>query len=412
MSGGKGGSEGEPMIALGFLLLLAFLFGWFLWHQFKAPILEVFRWIRYGEMWIVYAVTGGERGACLDWLRHVQYGINNPPPQIMTWANECFGASYLQTLPSEGVLDHYRLSPASMKDIQRVVTYYDRWPFAAIFVAIGIYYASFTKRNLFKTRLNLEGFINVQSKMWPIIAPIVKFNPSKFSARKPGDMVPDVIPPYAEALSPEEWIAWHRIPVTNNIPDREATRRAFLLQLGPRWTGIHTAPIYIRALYAVFALKGAQKREEADAMLGDIALCWSLKGGLRLTGKLQDRIHNILNDPNVGGRADAIADQHAFRTTAVLSVLKWCRTQGGVLAPAQFTWVRAVDRNLWYPLNNLGRRSFHTEGAGALAHFMAEQIAKKPLPVPRIDTAIITLNGYMTRDDALPIPPREGDKSR
>ncbi len=95
----------------------------------------------------------------------------------------------------------------------------------------------------------------------------------------------------------------------------------------------------------------------------------------------------------------------------MVGALRYARFQGGVLAPAQFLWLRAVDRALWYPLNNLGRRSFHTEGAGAMAHFMAEQNAKKPLVVPRIDTAIITLNQYLARPDALPIPDREGAAS-
>jgi intracellular multiplication protein IcmP len=87
---------------------------------------------------------------------------------------------------------------------------------------------------------------------------------------------------------------------------------------------------------------------------------------------------------------------------------------GGVLAPAQFLWLRGVDRNLWYALNNLGRRSFHSEGMGAMAHFMAEQAAKKPLPIPRVDTAIITLNQFLSDPEkrSIPIPPREGDATK
>ena len=244
--------------------------------------------------------------------------------------------------------------------------------------------------------------------MWPVIAPIVNFNPIKTSARILGGLVPDKLPLFAEALSPEEWISWHRIVVTNNIPDREATRRAFVQQLGPRWNGIEMAPLYMQALFAAYALKGAQKREESDDFLGQIAVCWSEKGGLQLTPKIIKEIGRIIKDPELGGKAKAVAQQHAYRTTAMLAVLKWARSMGGVLAPAQFLWVRAVDRALWYPLNNMGRRSFHSEGAGAMAHFMAEQNAKKPLPIPRIDTAIITLNQYLATTGH-PIPPREGD---
>ena len=108
-----------------------------------------------------------------------------------------------------------------------------------------------------------------------------------------------------------------------------------------------------------------------------------------------------------------IAAEHAYRTTAILGVLKWARTMGGVLASAQFLWLRATDRGLWYPLNNLGRRSFHVEGSGAMAHFMAEQNAKKPLPIPRVDTAITAINQFLSdpQKRPIPIPPRADAKN-
>jgi intracellular multiplication protein IcmP len=79
---------------------------------------------------------------------------------------------------------------------------------------------------------------------------------------------------------------------------------------------------------------------------------------------------------------------------------------GGVLAAAQFLWLRGVDRDLWYSLNNLGRRSFHSEGAGALAHYMAEDIAGKAVPGARLETAIGALNQYLAANQPK-IPPRE-----
>jgi len=183
------------------------------------------------------------------------------------------------------------------------------------------------------------------------------------------------------------------------------------LQLGPRWNGIEGQPPHIQALYAAFALKGVQKREESDDLLGRLSLCWSPKGSFQMTPETASEVAKLIRDPEVGGKAADAAMQHAYRTTAMLNVLRWARTMGGVLAPAQFLWLRGTDRPLWYALNNLGRRSFHTEGAGALAHFMAEQNAKKPLPIPRIDTAIVTLNQYLA-ESGQPIPPREGDNAK
>jgi intracellular multiplication protein IcmP len=169
-------------------------------------------------------------------------------------------------------------------------------------------------------------------------------------------------------------------------------------------------PDYIEGLLAAFALMGSQKRDESEGLLNQLSLSWTAQKGFKPSSELMSKIHKILKDPEVGGKALEIANLHAYRTTAVLDILRWARWMGGVLAPAYFLWLRGHDRTLWYALNNLGRRSFHSEGAGAIAHYMAEQNAKKPLPIPRIDTAIVTLNQYMSSPNAAAIPPREGDK--
>jgi intracellular multiplication protein IcmP len=293
-----------------------------------------------------------------------------------------------------------------------MTTLYYRWPAALLLAGIGLYTLFFSPHNKFRTKHTLESFINTQAKMWPVISPIVKFNPSN-SGRILGGEVPDKLPMFAEPLSPEEWISWNRIPVVNGIPDRDATRRAFIQQLGPRWTGMDSAPPHIKGLIAAFAIKGAQKREESDDLLGRLALAWSPEKGLRMDAALTSDVAKILRDPELGGKTVHITDQHAWRTTAMLGLLRWARAQGGVLAPAQFVWLRAEDRALWYPLNNLGRRSFHSEGAGAMAHFMAEQAAQKPLPIPRVDTAYATLHTYLHDENrpSVPIPPREGAKA-
>jgi intracellular multiplication protein IcmP len=402
--------DAEPGFVL--FMLGAILFGilWLLWHSFKGPILELMRWLRYSELWIISFFTD-KQDACLSWLRYVRFNDLAPPPQIIQWTQACFGPDILDQMAAEDSIQYYQLSATSMSAVERIITYYDRWVLIAGLGWTGVYFAFFSPRNKFKTRHTLETFIKVQAKMWPVIAPIVNFNPAKSSARRLGDTMPDKTPIFAEAFSPEEWVSWHRIAVTNGIPDREATRRAFLLQLGPRWQGIEGMPLHIRALFATFALKGAQKRDESDAMLGRLSLAWSPKNGLSIPSDLMSEIERALHDPKIGGAALEAASHHAYRTTAMLEVLRWARSQGGVLAPAQFLWLRGADRGLWYPLNNLGRRSFHSEGAGAMAHFMAEKNAKKPLPIPRIDTAIVTLNQYFA-SAGLPIPPREGDSAK
>lgn len=408
--------QGEPdaiwtlVLLVGVIVLAAALF----WHLFRVPILEALRWIRYGELWMVSLFTHSQ-DKCLDWLRRAPTRpVPSIPPAWIGITYDCFGSSTIAGLSSEQKADYYYLTGVSMGVIETKATNFIRWPASAAFAFIAYYSVFVSPRNKFRVKHNLETFIKMQSSMWPVISPIVKFNPIKSSARAPGDMVPDKLPMFAEALSPEEWVSYHRIPVTNGVVDREATRRALFIQLGPRWNGIENQPPYIRALWAAYALKGAQKREESDEFLGRLAMCWDEKTGFNMTPEVSAEVKKIFADPKMMDKPKEVAAEHAYRTTALLAVLRWARSMGGVLAPAQFLWLRGTDRNLWYALNNLGRRSFHAEGMGAMAHFMAEQAAKKPLPIPRVDTAVVTLNQFLADPEkrSIPIPPREGDKPK
>lgn len=424
MSSGGQNTE-EPAFALILVIGVIALAGFAVWYFYKGPILEVLRWIRYGELWFLNLITH-QYEPCLQWLTHARFQDRSPSPDMIAWTNSCFGVEFLSkianaqgqaaaglagatSVPESTVQDYYSLSGASISTIGGEAAKFYRWPIIILFVSVGYYSLFMSPRGKFRAQLNLESFIRTQRIMWPVIAPIVDFNPIKYSARIPGDEVPDVIPPMAEAFSPEEWLSWHRIKVTNGIPERESTRRAFLLQLGPRWNGFDGLPVYMQGLLAAFALKGVQKREQSDQFLGKMAPYWSLKGGFKLPSEIVSEIRKILDDPKIGGKALDIGKDYAYRTTAMMGILRWARMQGGVLAPAQFLWLRVVDRPLWYALNNLGRRAFLTEGAGAIAHFMAEESAKKALVIPRIDTAIVTLNKYVSETNPK-LPPREEPK--
>ena len=412
MSGGN--QQGEPTTQLFLALAVVGGFLWFVWHETHVFWEDnVFRWLRFGELWVINLFMHHRYDACLQWLHHAPATRIDAPPKLVEVTNACFSPSYLASLPNDEMDQYYYMSMPPLMMLGAITTYYLKWPIMAVMGWFAYYILFKSPRNGFKVQHTLESLIGVQSKMWPTLAPIVKYNPSKHG-RLLGDPIPDQLPPFAEALSPEEWLSWNRIPLTNNIPDRDAARRAFTRQLGPRWGGVDSLAPYMQALVAAFALRGAQKRDESEALLGRISHAWSPDKGFVMESSLASEVAKVLKDPNTGGKALAVADQYAWRTTAMLGVLKWARANGGVLAPAQFVWLRAQDRALWYPLNNLGRRSYHSEGAGALAHFMAEEAAHKPLPIPRIETAIVTLNTYLHDPEKkpIPIPPRVGDKAK
>lgn len=404
------GQSDDPVWILLILICILGGAGWAVWYFFRPELLEAMRYLRLAEM-LPLVPFDPQIGACFTWLRQVPPEGTMPTDATIYAAAKCFGVSNLRGLSLAEAMKYYTLSPTSLGEVSHHVLGYLRW---AVLAACGwfVYRAMFiSKREAFRTKHTLESFIKVQAKIWPIIAPIVNFNPSKHSARIPGSAIPDKLPLFAEALSPEEWLSFHQIPVEGGIPDRERTRQAFLQQLGPRWRGAQELPFYMQALFVAFALKGVQKRDESDEFLGRLSLCWTAEGGFKPTPQIVAEVQKMLKDPAIGGAAMERASKNAYRTTALLGLLKWARFMGGVLAAAQFLWLRGVDRNLWYALNNQGRRSFHMEGAGAMAHFMAEDVAGKALPIPRLETAIVALNQYLAANQP-EIPPHGGAKGR
>ncbi len=367
----------DPTIVFAFFIIFLGFLAWVIWFLYHDHILEGLRYFRLLELFIVNILTLGKYSGLVQEI--------SPP-----WLGGAEGNVF--------TLQKFLL-------ITGIVGYFLRWPVAIVLFLSGVYLLFFSQRGRFKRQHNLESLIKVQAQIWPVINPIAKFNPGKYSSRAPGDPVPDQLPIFAEALSPEEWLAYHDIKLVNGLPEREAVRKALITQLGPRWEGVDKLPPYLRALFAAFALKGVQKRGESDDLLSEIAMCWSEKSGFHIPISLAKKIDAVMANPEIAGKAEAIAIKHAYRTTAMLGVLRWGRSMGGVLAPATFLWLRAHDREIWYPMNNLGRRSYHAEAAGAMAHFMAEQAARKPLPIPRIDTALITINQYLA-NNAVVLPPR------
>lgn len=271
-----------------------------------------------------------------------------------------------------------------------------RYPVAFILIGMALYIFLTDKTGRFKNNYGLESLLQVQAKTWPIVTPFIKFNPGKLKGRPPGGKVDQKMPLFSEALYPEEWMAFNRIRVMNGVPDRDQIRRALLVQLGPKFEGIDALPDHLYCLLASFALRGTRKRKECDALLGEIATCWSHDGGFVPSASVKAQAAKILTNPKVLEPLSAVLERHAYVATAMLAALQWARSQGGVLPPASFVWLRGEDRTMWYPFNNLGRRAFHVEAAGAMAHYQAELQAGRALSLPRVDSAVVSIVQYLS----------------
>lgn len=349
----------DKPVLMGITFFVFSLFCILFWFGFSVQISSGVRWVRVAELQLASLLTN-------------RYDV---------------------LLKQMMALEPIQITPEILFRISEVTMDIYRWPIMAILLIMAAI-CYFTKdKHPYVRRFDTEGIAKEQANAFPVTMPMVKFNPLKANHRTTGNPVPERLPPFAEALAPDEWVSHNDIPLVAGVIERDATRMAFAKQLGTRWKGVAALPLHAKALFAAFSMKANGMRSESDQFLGELAKHWEPGKGLVLPKELKREIANVIADPKMGRVTAKIAAQHSFTAPALLRCLTVAREQGGVLAPAQFLWLRAVDRSLWYALNNLGRGGVHTEGAGAIAHFRAEKAAGKPIPNPLVDPAV---DGLMT----------------
>lgn len=372
------------------MLVIIAIILWLFWYYFDDEMRNLIRWVRYAEMWIISWFVGDEysvilNGRELNW----QEGFESTPK----WQMELLTNKHLQYF-----------NALALKPLKYV--------FVALF-AFGAYWCyQHGPTTHYREKLGIEQLIRRQRQNFPVISPFADFDPSTQPPRPPGSPVPAELPAFAEALGPEEWLAYNNIPAPDGQIDEKAAARAFKKQLIGRWKGPKALKPYQQVLLAALCLKASRKRERSDEMMGRLAQCWTFKKGMRIDAKLLKEARAILRDKKLSKLVLSKCNQHAFVTTAMLRALATAREEGGVCAPAQFVWMRAHDRTLWYPLNNLGRQSFHMESFGAMSHYRVEKMTQRPVPIPKLEDAIKAITEYMGTRNARPIPQLDYSNSK
>lgn len=376
-------------LILGCVIILLMI----LWHFQKEIFKNIMLHYRYGQMWLADWFTDDDKPGFVN-------------GDVMRFEDTKAMSESILNGDIYNYAPNFFMSAAMLGDITMVALDPYRWIMVAILVIMTIHLYYKGPESEFRNKFSLETLIKHQAKVFPVIAPFIDFNPAKLPPRPPGSPVPAEIQLFAEALGPEEWIAYNAIPIIDGNLDEKIAAKAFAKQLGPRWAGPQNLAPYKQIILAACCLKAVRKRAEADHMLGRLALCWSKEKGLQLSKdrKLIGDARKILRDKKLAGATLNECRQHGWQTTALLRALFYARSEGGVMAPAQFVWLRGFDRALWYPLNNLGRNSYHMEAIGAISHFKAEKRVSRPIPKPKVENAVKAIVEYMNSDNARPVP--------
>lgn len=236
-------------------------------------------------------------------------------------------------------------------------------------------------------------FLAYQGMHWKTSSVAMKF-------RQDGSNIP------APSMTPAEWVlecvgasdGVQRLSLDQFLA---ACTKAMLPQLGKPWQGLRRAPAYIQCLAAlayVNRTKGeGASRNFAERLTGIFLANMNAEKRERAMKAAAD---SVLRDAKAQSRLDGWAANHAWTNTAMIAIMakggpfqEWGGGDAGVLPTSSFLWLKDVDRHLWYALNNIGRRAFQVEGAGAVCHFFHERIAERPLEEPVFEEAILGHSG-------------------
>ena len=268
-----------------------------------------------------------------------------------------------------------------------------RVPAAALIAVLAVWCLLRASTTRFTRNIDLPKLMEIQAEVFPGAAAFVGRG-LKLTDISPGDPRP-----CDPALHADEWIRRFALNADGALSDDRAAV-AFRQQLGPVWEGLGKASPHVRCLVAVFALHAARRREAAITLLGELSMSLPVHATDGPSGPASPLVFGatpvaeadrLLSDGSIMRRCQPVTERHAYTAPVLMSLLTLARKEAGVLAPAQFAFLKLVDRPLWYALHSIGfpggqnpaeQPNPRIEAAGARDHWAAECSVGHRLPVP------------------------------
>ncbi len=197
----------------------------------------------------------------------------------------------------------------------------------------------------------------------------------------------------AAGALPREDSPWLGLSQNGLQLDRKRTHAFYAAQLSCRWRGFQALPPYLQKLAGAWALFAVDEKDLAQKLMDEMSLSFRGPEPAKKARFVRTppffhpaaKAHGCLIDAHMDKDArkavsKALAEEKVraavrrhgiWQDPALLSLYELARTRG-VLASAEFIWLRPVNRQLYYLCNNMGRRTAWPETAGAWAHYQAE----------------------------------------
>lgn len=267
--------------------------------------------------------------------------------------------------------------------ISAVFGYWWRIPVSAILVGLAFFLYFGSRDNRFCQTYNLKSLRAVEVKNWPQITPVTDVDLVKADINEG---------PWAMSILPKTYGDIHNLLHVVKVKEKTITKelwkvkrgpahRVFVMQLGPLWRGPRHLPIHLKALLLVFLQRVEGEPGDAERFLKQVSASAS-NGQLDFTN-----VEVELKKYEKSRILPWLAKRHAYVSTLMMTLLEAARVDG-VLASAEFLWLKPLDRRFWYAFNNVGRQTAFVEVAGVIAHWRAEKKIGRALQVPMVKEAV------------------------
>jgi intracellular multiplication protein IcmP len=352
------------------ILILAW---WFLPQIFIKPVF----WLRVKELSVIFLISHN-----IPWLGHF---LHLPSAHEVVRMQQYMTSTHVHKL--------------SFHDFSALNTYVgDMTRYVCILLVLSLTAFLYVCHGAshFRHVYTMKSLKKIGAENWPQIQPVINLDLVKADIDKG---------PWAMAQTPALFCHQHDLvfPIEKNYTKLWGLRkgsayRVFSLQLGRLLTTVEAMPIHVKALLVVFIARSRHERDVASKYLSQVAAS-AASGKLDFTGVEEQLV--IYQDSKALRWAAA---RHAYINTLMATMLEIARADG-VLASAEFLWLKPVDRKLWYMLNSIGRQTAVTEVGGTFSHWLAEKKIGKPMKTPMVKGAVEALQSAL--DDILRIEDSE-----
>ncbi len=336
------------------------------WWFGRAPVLHVLFFIRHYEILLIQVFVAGING-----LTNLFYAPLLNTHHLILWDH------FMSIVPLKQV------SFEEMTAISRSVGDWLCWPVALILLELARRLYFHSKNLRFRHVHSMPTLRKVGAQVWPQILPAIASGASTKNLDEG---------PWAMAQLPLDYCKEHHLLLVEEDSEgrkkwtlkKPETERVFALQMGAVWSGAENLPHHIQALFVIFVAQIERDFSVKDTLIEQISnsvrhQTLDFRGVSELASKYKDA--EVVR---------WVEQRHAYLGTVMPTLLEIAR-MNGVLASAEFLWLKPVDRPLWYSLNAVGRPTCVVEIAALFGHRLAERAVGHRLRTPTYQTAVTAL---------------------